>query len=1576
MDLGTIQYNVEANTTDLPKAVDAMEDMADAAQKAGDGVDAMGKKVAAGSKVASAGVSGFGRSAGQAGIQIQQLVGQIQGGQSAFLALSAQATDMGIVLGAPLVGVVVGLGAALAGTLAPSLLKADDSAEKLIETMERIDGVATITKSGVLALSDSIQELANKSEIAARAQIVVAMADAETAAKQAAEAIRDTLGEIDAGMGATGLSELTEPFRQFSESSPAYMATANDLGRSFGLLGAEATKAGGSVIDLVQNLRETPTVDNFSALQDSIAGLAVTGGTANKEFLLVVGKLQEYFSSAATAAEKTEYLKKAMDDLSGAVDQSGESTSKSTDESIRFIETLERQIAVMSLTGDALAKELAMQSGATGLKRTYIEQLINEKIALEQKAEADKKAQQLSDDAAKKEEQRAESIQKMTDQLAKEAALMGNSSKEAEIRFGISNGLIQAYGAEADALIRNAQALDAQREAQKRANVESELMADFESALGKENAQIAELDKFSQSVDSFGGAWSRTGSIVVDALGSIVDAMDDYQLQMVALGEREKEYADLKAKYKDDPAALASLAKDRIKLDAQVAKANISGARSMAGAAASMFSEQSKGRKALHAVEKTLAAIELAMAIKNTATELSLSATRTAAATTETGVNVAAGGAKMFAQSGWAGFAGVAAMVAAMAALGFSGGSSGGGGMSPEDIQAGQGTGTVLGSDEKSGSIAAANERYLEVALDQLVELRGIRTAMNGLAGGIEQLAIGFVAEGRFDAASVSGLGTKQNVSFKGLPFGNEIYDALNPFGGDILNKALGDLFGKTTKKLKDTGLVFSGQTLGDIFAGELEADYYSTIETTKKKLFGLSKKTSTKDQLISLDTEAASEITRIFSFIGDAVTGSLGVLGIDAEKSISDFAISIGKVSFKDLSGEEIQSELEAIFSQQADLVAAFMLPQISEYQRMGEGAFETLTRVAQEQAIFNDAMKNMGLSMYGVSGIMAIDMAQSIATMMGGFENFADKSAQYVDKFFSEEEKFAMLQGSLSGVFSSLGVSMPDSIAGFRSIMEGIDRTTESGQRLFAALLEINPSFAEYADQIKEQKENEIELAKKAAAELEKIAIDAAKKAEDIAKSKYSLEIELLKAQGNAEAALAMERARILESLDESLRPLQNEIWATTDAVKAQEAAQKALAEAQEAATKASEQAAQQLADNAKSAFDALSLSIGAERSRIESIVSSASSAKSALDTAISAEKAEIEKQYSSKIEGLKSLAQKELEIAKQNADAQNEMQKAISKARIDSLKNEQSALSDRVGSIRSLFESLSQTSDDIQLKSLEFTRSRRVMASAEIDEAIRKAQTGGGLPLAGELEKALEYVKDNPSDLYKSAEEMAFETAKLQNKINSLADVAGTQLTTDEKLLASIEKQILAAESVASSYREVSASTSTKYDAMIAQAEAELAAELAAKDLLTKTAQEQFDKLTGIDTTMLSVEQALINYNDSLLAADFENAQAQYERLDSLLSAGQSQLNAMLSIDDRILTLNDGVAKFIESINAAQSENTNKEMLAQMQRMADEISELRKEQRSYTFMQVKELQDINLYTRETAINSEAVA
>ena len=53
----------------------------------------------------------FSRKAGAAGIQIQQFTGQVTTGTNSLVALSQQAADLGIVLGAPLVGVFASLGA-------------------------------------------------------------------------------------------------------------------------------------------------------------------------------------------------------------------------------------------------------------------------------------------------------------------------------------------------------------------------------------------------------------------------------------------------------------------------------------------------------------------------------------------------------------------------------------------------------------------------------------------------------------------------------------------------------------------------------------------------------------------------------------------------------------------------------------------------------------------------------------------------------------------------------------------------------------------------------------------------------------------------------------------------------------------------------------------------------------------------------------------------------------------------------------------------------------------------------------------------------------------------------------------------------------------------------------------------------------------------------------------------------------------------------------------------------------------------------------------------------------------------
>lgn len=81
----------------------------------------------------------FGRKAGMAGIQFEQLTGQIAGGQNVMRAIGAQASDLGFILGTPLLGAVVGIGAAFLSMI-PSMASASDNSVSLS------DEVANLTR--------------------------------------------------------------------------------------------------------------------------------------------------------------------------------------------------------------------------------------------------------------------------------------------------------------------------------------------------------------------------------------------------------------------------------------------------------------------------------------------------------------------------------------------------------------------------------------------------------------------------------------------------------------------------------------------------------------------------------------------------------------------------------------------------------------------------------------------------------------------------------------------------------------------------------------------------------------------------------------------------------------------------------------------------------------------------------------------------------------------------------------------------------------------------------------------------------------------------------------------------------------------------------------------------------------------------------------------------------------------------------------------------------------------------------------------------------------------------------------
>jgi hypothetical protein len=150
IDITTI--SVELDTTSLKAGTAALDNAAksgdklaasatsagSAAKKGFEDVAQAAKEAEKATNNAATGMGGLSRKAGMAGVQIQQFVGQIQGGQSAFVALSQQGADLGIVLGAPLIGAIVGIGAVIAGTLLPSLFDAGKSAKEVSDLTKEL----------------------------------------------------------------------------------------------------------------------------------------------------------------------------------------------------------------------------------------------------------------------------------------------------------------------------------------------------------------------------------------------------------------------------------------------------------------------------------------------------------------------------------------------------------------------------------------------------------------------------------------------------------------------------------------------------------------------------------------------------------------------------------------------------------------------------------------------------------------------------------------------------------------------------------------------------------------------------------------------------------------------------------------------------------------------------------------------------------------------------------------------------------------------------------------------------------------------------------------------------------------------------------------------------------------------------------------------------------------------------------------------------------------------------------------------------------------------------------------------
>lgn len=803
-------------------------------------------------------------------------------------------------------------------------------------------------------------------------------------------------------------------------------------------------------------------------------------------------------AAAGNLAKATEKASGALTEAEKAAKAAKEEIERLHKSSVDYLETLERQNKEFGMTEKQLRAEAdARAIAAAGTDAQTVSAI---KLAAAQR-EMNIGTKQLTD--ALKWQQ--DNIQSIEDEIAL-LGLVGPARDAAALELEKAGYIVKAEAAHV---------LDAAAAWEEYRTKKLGLIG-TKSALDDEIAKARELQ---DGLDSIAQAANEAADSMASAFGRVGGAIGDLTAILAEYGAKQNAIR----------AAVAAGTIDEEQAQRDLANTQLNSMGQALGAAKGLFKEHSAGYKAMAAAEKAFAVVQMA----------------------NTAINIAAGAAKMFATLGPLGFPAVAAMAAVMAGLGVavSGGGSSYKPKTAEEIQKEQGAGSVLGDSEaKSGSISNAlslmlknTNKDLEYSNQMVKSLRAIETGIGALTSALARQLN--VSGGGFDT---SGLGLGKTTTAPAWTLGMAPLLKEMPIIGGLVTGIIKALFG-TTKKitLLDQGITFAESSIEDIINNGMAGQIYSDIQTqTKKKFLGLSysNKVSTKTEYGDLSNDMERQVALIIGSLKSGVLEAAGVLGVQgAEAALNAFQVNLGKISLKDLKGDEIQQALEAVFSKLGDDMAAAALPGLEALQRVGEGVFETLARLASNYATIDTALTSIGMS-FGAVGLASVEARENLIGLFGGLDEFAEQTNFFRERFLTEAEQMAPIIAAVNGEMGRLGQAGITTNDQFKALVLGLDLSSASGADMYASLMAVAPAFAKVNEYL---------------ASLHGTLVDTA----EITKQRHDLEIAIAELE-NPELARAMrladERALIADAnlvLFDRLQGLKTEAELTALAARAAE-------------------------------------------------------------------------------------------------------------------------------------------------------------------------------------------------------------------------------------------------------------------------------------------------------------------------------------------------------------------------------------------------------------------------------------
>lgn len=409
----TASLIARVKTEGAEQSAKQLDDFATSAGKA----DTSATKMASSVDKATPKLRGFGTGAQQIGYQVQDMVVQIQGGTSAFVAIGQQGSQLAGAFGpgGAVIGAIIALSAAVAGTLVKSLGGAKVSAEELQASTKTLDDVLQKNKDGTYELSDSFVTLANNIDTASQAQAKFYEAQSATVTQTegAKEAITDLVDSLDTWTNGSAIG--AQRSLELGQQTSSLTGYIDDLSSKFGITNQEAE----TLVPLLAAVQKNASPENIKALSDETARLNDKYQGTNGELVKFNGELFKNIGQMQSAQSQADALSGSQDKLGRSVNSTTQRLKEQNDQIIKNVQignladkeryaaqaqadkeafakregVTKEQIAAYNAARDEEARQDIQRVNDTEAKRAAAEQKAAENRASQQAKRAENEAQ-------------------------------------------------------------------------------------------------------------------------------------------------------------------------------------------------------------------------------------------------------------------------------------------------------------------------------------------------------------------------------------------------------------------------------------------------------------------------------------------------------------------------------------------------------------------------------------------------------------------------------------------------------------------------------------------------------------------------------------------------------------------------------------------------------------------------------------------------------------------------------------------------------------------------------------------------------------------------------------------------------------------------------------------------------------------------------------------------------------------------------------------------------------------------------------------------------------------------------